>query len=109
MVGAQRACHLGHHTTVAAPEVGVTSGFTTAACARGDLFTVKPEVCPIPPTVRGPRRFFFPVEGRPHRRSFAAGVPTWKTPGAGHCVYYTSRQQAEDYNVPCMLTYIYSL
>ena len=38
----------GHHATVPVPEGGVTWGFTTAACARGDLFTVKPEVCPTP-------------------------------------------------------------
>ena len=37
-----------HHATVTVPEGGVTSGFTTSACARGDLFTVKPEVCPTP-------------------------------------------------------------
>jgi hypothetical protein len=41
-------CVAGHHTTVPVPEGGVTSGITTSACARGDLFTVKPEVCPTP-------------------------------------------------------------
>eukprot|EP00966_Prymnesium_polylepis_P296926 6859858-Prymnesium_polylepis.1 len=39
-----RAYHLGYHTNCHVPQVTVTSGITAAARARGDLFTVMPEV-----------------------------------------------------------------
>ena len=38
----------GHHATVPVPEVSVTWGFTTAPCARGDLFHSEARGVPDP-------------------------------------------------------------